>query len=157
MVVPMGFSCGLNGQYTLKADSIGTFACNISITLEDLKSGTTQDLRLYPLYTFTYDTLDNANRFVLHFDNPSFGVEKIKIDNRVQIYSFGSSVYINSTDGTVLAGDVFISDMIGRELYRGHLVGNMLNRIIPVIDEGYYVVKVVTNDGVYTGKIYLGN
>jgi hypothetical protein len=157
MVVPMGFSCGLNGQYILKADSIGTFASNIAISLEDLKLSTTQDLRLYPSYTFTYDTLDNNNRFVLHFDNPSFGVEKIKIDNRIQIYSFGSSVYIKSTDGTVLAGDVFISDMIGRKLYRGHLVGNTLNRITPVIDEGYYVVKVVTNDGVYSGKIYLAN
>ena len=47
--------------------------------------------------------------------------------------------------------------MIGRELYQGHLVSNMLNRITPVINEGYYVVKVVTNDGVYTGKIYLAN
>lgn len=157
IVIPMGFSCGLNGQYTLKADSIGTFASNIAITLEDLKLSTTQDLILYPSYTFTYDTPDNPNRFVLHFDNPSFGVEKIKIDNRVQIYSFGLSVYIRSTDGTVFSGDVFISDMIGRELYQGHLVSNTLNRITPIIDEGYYVVKVVTNDGVYSGKIYLEN
>ena len=153
----MGFSYGLNGQYTLKADSIGTFASNIAITLEDLKLSTTQDLRLYPSYTFTYDTLDNANRFVLHFYNPSFGVEEMKNNDHVQIYSFGSSVYIKSTDGTVLSGDVFISDMIGRELYQGHLVGNTLNRITPVIDEGYYVVKVVSDQGVYTGKVYLAN
>ncbi len=157
MVIPMGFSCSLNGQYTLKADSIGTFASNIDISLEDLKLSTTQDLKLYPSYTFTYDTLDNANRFVLHFSNPSFGIEDKKIDNPVQIYSFGSSVYIKSTEGTVLSGDVFISDIIGRELYRGHLVSNTLNRITPAIDEGYYVVKVVTNNGVYLGKIYLEN
>jgi hypothetical protein len=157
MVIPMGFSCGLPGQYTLTADSLGTFQNNIEISLEDLKLNKTRDLRLNREYTFNYDTLDNPNRFVLHFDNPSLGVEEIKIDNRLQIYSFGSSVYIKSTDGMVLSGDVFISDMIGRELYRGHLVSNTLNRITPVIDEGYYVVKVITNDGVYSGKIYLEN
>jgi hypothetical protein len=157
MVIPMGFSCGLPGQYTLTADSLGTFQNNIEISLEDLKLNKTRDLRLNREYTFNYDTLDNPNRFVLHFDNPSLGVEEIKIDNRLQIYSFGSFVYIKSTDGMVLSGDVFISDMIGRELYRGHLVSNTLNRITPVIDEGYYVVKVITNDGVYSGKIYLEN
>jgi hypothetical protein len=157
ITVPMGFSTSIPGNYTLVATNLGSFDETIKISLEDLKLSTTQDLKLYPSYTFAYDTPDSANRFVLHFNNLSFGIEDKKINNPVQIYSFGSSVYIKSTDGTVLSGDVFISDMIGRELYRGHLVSNMLNRITPVIDEGYYGVKVVTNAGVYSGKIYLEN
>ena len=157
MVIPMGFSCGVNGQYTLTADKMGTFKNNIGISLEDLKLNTTRDLRQNPAYTFSYDTLDNTDRFLLHFYNPSFGIEDKKTDNRVQIYSFGSSVYIRSTDGTVLSGNVFIYNMIGREFYLGQLMGNTLNRITPGVNEGYYVVKVVTKNGVYTDKIYLAN
>jgi hypothetical protein len=157
MVIPMGFSCGLPGMYTLIADSLGTFDDAISISLEDLKLNTTQDLRTNPVYNFTYDTLDNANRFVLHFDNPTLGGKDLKSILPVQIYSFGSSVYIRSTDGTNLTGDVFIYDMIGRELYEGKLVSSALNRITPVIADGYYVVKVVTRDAVFSGKIYIAN
>jgi len=155
MVIPMGFSCGLPGIYTLIADSLGTFDDAISISLEDLKLNTTQDLRSNPVYNFTYDTADNANRFLLHFDNPILGGKDLKNIEQVQIYSFGSSVYIRSTDGTVLAGNVLIYDMLSRELYREQLVGTALNRITPGIAEGYYVVKTVTNAGVITKKIYL--
>jgi len=75
----------------------------------------------------------------------------------VQIYSFGSSVYIRSTDGKILNGDVTIYDMIGKELYRGKLAANSINRITPVVADGYYVVKVVLADGVYSDKIHLTN
>ena len=157
MVIPMGFSCGLAGQYTLTAENLTSFEGNIEITLEDLKLSTTRDLRLNPVYTFAYDTLDNPDRFLLHFYNPSFGVQDQKSDNRVQIYSFGSSLFIRSTDGTLLSGNDFIYDMTGRELYHGQLSGTTLARITPGISEGYYVVKVVTKDRVYTGKIYLAS
>jgi hypothetical protein len=156
MVIPMGFSCGLPGQYTLRADSLGTFQNNIGISLEDLKLNTTEDLRINREYTFTYDTLDTPDRFLLHFYNPSFGLDELKNENPVQIYSFGSSVYIRSTGGTFLTGDVFIYDIIGREIYRGQIDGNTLNRITPRINEGYYGVKVVLKNGVYSGKVYLG-
>ena len=156
-VIPMGFSCGLAGIYSLIADSLGTFDEDISISLEDLKLNTTQSLRTNPVYNFTYETMDDANRFVLHFDNPTFGIPGSKNIRPLQIYSFGSSVYVRSTDGTVLAGDVFIYDMIGKELYRGKLVRNTLNRITPDIADGYYVVKVVTKEDVYSAKVYLSN
>lgn len=157
MVIPMGFSCGLPGMYTLIADSLGTFENAVSVSLEDLKLSITQNLRTNPVYNFTYDTLDNANRFLLHFDNPAFGISNPGNIRPVQIYSFGSSVYIRSTDGKILNGDVTIYDMIGKELYRGKLAGSAINRITPVVADGYYVVKVVLADGVYSDKIHLSN
>jgi hypothetical protein len=157
MVIPMGFSCGLPGMYTLIADSLGTFDDAISVSLEDLKLNTTRDLKTNPVYNFTYDTIDDANRFLLHFDNPTLGERDLKNIRPVQIYSFGSSVYIRSTGETNPAGDIFIYDMTGREFYRGRLSVNPLNRFTPVIANGYYVVKVVTGDAVYSGKIYLAD
>jgi hypothetical protein len=155
IVIPMGFSCGFPGSFTMIADNIGTFDDAIKINLEDLKLNYIQDLRTNPVYNFIFDTLDNANRFVLHFYNPFVGIDKMNNKNHVQIYSFGSSVYIRSTDGIVLTGNVFIYDIIGRELSKGKFERSQLTRIIPGIDEGYYLVKVVSNDGVFIDKIYL--
>jgi hypothetical protein len=157
MVVPMGFSSGLPGTYTLIADSLGTFENVISISLEDLKLNTTQDLRTNPVYNFTYDTLDDPNRFVLHFGNPYFGVNDSKNIQPVQIYSFGNAIYIKSQDGNLQQGSVFVYDLIGKDLFNGTFSNQVLNRITPGVVEGYYVVKVVTDQGVYTGKVYLKN
>jgi hypothetical protein len=41
-------------------------------------------------------------------------------------------------------------------LYRGYFGSSLLNRITPGINEGYYAVKAVTKDGVFTRKVYLG-
>jgi hypothetical protein len=155
MVIPMGFTCGLNGQYTLTADSLGTFADNIAISLEDLKLSTTQDLRLYPSYTFTHDTLDNANRFMLHFYNPSFGIGEQAIDKAVQIYSFGDHLYIKSLDGTLLKGIVTVYDLLGKDIFHHTLANTVLNRFTPSVNAGYYFVRVVTSEGTYNGKVFL--
>lgn len=154
MAVGMGFICGVNGQYTLKADSMGTFASEINILLEDLKMGTTQDLRLYGSYTFMYDTLDDANRFVLHFSNPSFGVDDLKKIKQVEIYSFGNAIYVKSEGKD--PETIYVYDLARRLLFSGELLKQALNRLTPNVAEGYYFVRVVTREGVNNQRVYIG-
>jgi hypothetical protein len=155
IVVPMGFRCDLNGQYMLKVDSIETFNNNIAISLEDLKLSATQDLKLNPVYLFTYNTLDDANRFILHFDDATFGVNDMKNIQPVQIYSFEECIYIKSQDGILRAGKVFVYDLVGKELFYSTLINRSLNKITPNLKEGYYFVRLVTSDGVYNSKVFL--
>jgi hypothetical protein len=155
ITVPMGFSVSIPASYTLIASNLASFEDVISIRLEDLKLNTTQDLRTNPVYNFTYDTLDDPNRFILHFGNPYFGVNDSKNIQPVQIYSFGNAIYIKSQDGNLQQGSVFVYDLIGKDLFNASLSNQALNRITPGVVEGYYVVKVVTDQGVYTGKVYL--
>jgi len=157
MVIPMGFSCGLPGTYTLTADSLRTFENAISISLEDLKLNITQDLRTNPVYSFVYDTIDNPNRFVLHFYNPTFGVTNLENIQPVQIYSFGNAIYIRSHDGNLQEGTVFIYDLVGKEIFLTSLSDKILNRITPEVAEGFYLVRVMTNLGAYNAKVYLTN
>jgi autotransporter-associated beta strand protein len=155
MVIPMGFNCGLNGHYRLEAGSIETFSSNIAISLEDLKLRTTHDLRLNPSYSFTYNTQDDANRFILHFDDATFGENDLKSVQPVQIYSFENCIYIKSQDGILSEGKVFVYDLIGKELFCSILINKSLNKIIPNLKEGYYLVQVITSDGIYNGKVSL--
>jgi hypothetical protein len=157
IIIPMGFYINTPANYTLIADNLGSFEDAISIHLEDLKLNTTQDLRINPVYNFTYDTLDDPNRFVLHFGNPYFGVNDSKNIQPVQIYSFGNAIYIQSQDGKPLDGTVFVYDLIGKELLHKPLSNQALNRITPGVVEGYYLVRVVTGAGTFNGKVYLKN
>ena len=155
MMIPLGFKCDLNGQYILMVDSIGTFTSNIAIWLEDLKLMATQDLKLNSSYLFTYDPHDDPMRFILHFDNATFGLTDSKNIPSVQIYSYGNCIYIKSQDGLLQEGKVFVYDLIGKELFYSALSNTSLNKIIPNKKEGYYLVKVITNNGMQFGKVFL--
>ena len=155
MVVPMGFTCGLPGTYALIADSLSTFVNTISITLEDLKLNTTQDLRTNAVYTFNYDTIDNPNRFLLHFDNPGFGVNDHGQQNDLQIYSYENFLYVRKTGTNPLSGKMTLYDLLGKELYTFNLTDSPLSKYKLNLNADYYVVKIITPDSVYLQKVLI--
>lgn len=66
-VVPMGLIPGTTGQYTITANELSSFAPTALIFLEDLKTGTIQNLMADNEYVFTANVNDDANRFLIHF------------------------------------------------------------------------------------------
>jgi autotransporter-associated beta strand protein len=155
MTIPMGFSCGLQGTYTLSADNLNTFGDKVRISLEDLKLNITQDLRSNPVYPFTYDTLDDPNRFLLHFDDPDLGIGNQAAGDNVNVYSYGNRVYVSTSSAGDFSGNVFVYDLLGREMYQSKLSGNSLQAFCLPSLEGYYIVKVISNQGVASRKIFL--
>jgi hypothetical protein len=155
ITVPMTFSVNIPGDYTFTASNLESFPDATSIQLEDLKLNSTQDLRENPLYTFTHDTSDDPARFVLHFDDPAQGSEDGKAIPPVQIYSYGSSIYVQAQKGNYPEGTVHVYDLIGKELRQFALSGQVLNRFSPEVATGYYLVTVVTRNGIANQKVYL--
>ncbi len=153
--VPMGFYINTAGQYLLHASEIESFPQNVSISLEDLKLGTTQDLRTSADYSFTYTPGDNPDRFVLHFVNPTFGIDEVQNSVPVKIYSNEGIVYVQQLDGKTLAGEIYLYDMLGRETMQMHVDKEGITSFKPEVTKGTYLVKVVTSDGVYTKKVNL--
>jgi hypothetical protein len=156
MTIPMGFSCGLAGIYTLIANNVGSFEDGITITLEDIKLNTTQDLRSNPVYNFSYNPADDANRFILHFDNTTLGMQnQTAKENNVNAYTFGDRIYVSTSNTGDFSGNVYVYDLLGREMYQSKLSGNQLQGFcIPGL-QGYYIVKVVSNQGTLNRKIFL--
>ena len=151
-VVPMGFSCTKNGTYTFTASKLESFKSAIGIVLEDLKEAKTQDLRANPVYAFTHDTVNDANRFVLHFTNPTIGIGETNTSGTINIYSFGQSVYVTGPDKTATDGDLVVYDLVGRRVYHSRWTATKFN---PGLCPGYYVVKVVSEKETAVGKVYL--
>jgi hypothetical protein len=150
-VVDMGFKCGVNGTYSLTASGMESFDAATPIWLEDLKTGAVQDLRSNPNYSFSYATTDTENRFRLHFKS-AYSVPENSLSG-INIYSVVRTVVINNT--TNLSGEVKIYDMTGRELTHATMSSQNETRIPVNAAVGNYLVKVITENGVASGKVFI--
>jgi glutamine phosphoribosylpyrophosphate amidotransferase len=156
MIIPLGFQCGLNSQFKLIADSIASFSENISIYLEDLKTKTIQDLRLNPCYTFSYDTLENSNRFLLHFEDAAFGIKDSKRIIPVEIYSYRDAIYIRSDEIDLRESKIFVYDLTGGLCFKTLLSERSIDKVIPGVVEGVYFVRLVKGENIYNVRLLLG-
>jgi hypothetical protein len=156
MTVPMGFSSGLAGEYTIKAGNLETFDAATSVTLEDLLLNITRDLKSEPEYNFTYNTEDNQERFLLHFNNPALGTPQEQIPAQpLQIYSCGDFIYVKNTGVNPMNGKMSVYDCLGRELFTSCLMDNPLSKYEVSLNTGYYVVKAMTNESACSRKVFI--
>ncbi len=146
--IPVAFTAGVNGNYTITATEIGTFSNVASIILTDLQTGNTQDLLVNPSYSFTSATTDNANRFVLNLSTTASVKEinkaSLKIfaaDRTIKVYGKSMKVEVYTALGQRVRSIDTNSDSFSID---------MNNEAI-----GTYVVKVIANDKVYTQKVII--
>lgn len=153
-VVPMSFTFSQAASVTITASHLESFRSGTSIFLEDTKESNMHELTTDPAYTFTSSPSDSPNRFVLHFYNPFFGVEDKSLSG-VQIYSFDQYVYVRNLEKGTTKGEIQIFDLLGRKVFGGNLKDTELNKFLPGVNSGYYLVRVVTPDNAYSQKVYL--
>jgi len=155
LIVPVWLNVGVNGEYTITASQMESFAPNVLLSLEDLKLGKVQDLRDNPVYTFVARTSDTAHRFNLNFSNFPYGIPGTVSGNAIRIYSNGQTIYVK-TD-TSVSGDatMLVYDAIGRLLYKRSFNAVSLNKFNMNLSHGYYIIKVLANSGVYTQKVFI--
>ncbi len=151
--IPVSFVKGEAANYTMTASGIETFAQGVTVTLEDLVAGTTQDLRVNPVYSFTSATADQENRFLLHFGGV-FGVQDMN-EGMISAYSWDKSIYVVNNSGKTIQS-VIVYDLLGKELVsRTQIDGKTLKIDMPWAQTGYYMVKVITDQKPYSKKLFL--
>jgi hypothetical protein len=117
-IIPLGFSTTIPGTYKIIASNFNSFAAGTIITLEDLKLNITQSLTTNPQYQFTFVSGDAANRFRLHFTNPSYPA--IQASNIQIISAVTPSIKFNWSDGNGAKRIVFMKqDTTGTPLPTG--------------------------------------
>lgn len=155
IVIPMGFSVGVDGEYTLNAGNLDSFDENISVKLEDLKLQKIQDLKVNPVYDLTYHTGDDPNRFLLHFGNPYLGSDGVTVKDPVSVFAFDDAVYVRFGNPQSVSGSIVIYDLLGRKVYQNKLQNISLNKFVPGLLRGNYVVSVISAEGTINTKVYL--
>jgi hypothetical protein len=154
VIVPVSFIKGISDNYSLNATGIEGFSSGVTIFLEDLKTGTTQNLVQNPLYPFSSLASDDPNRFKLHFGGTvSTGDDTTK--KTVKIYSAGKIIYVNNSGSNSVSGHATIYNLVGQVVSTQPLDNSAVTRIELTTPPGYYLVKVLSGTQTYTGKVFI--
>jgi hypothetical protein len=159
--VPIHFQCGYDDEYTLTFSGMDSFEFPTEFWLEDLC--TEEDWysinRDVSSYTFQGCVSDSSiNRFVMHFLDPT-GIEtnpfNIQAESDILIRSSANYAIIETEHPEHIRG-VEIFDLVGNEIYKGRSDQNKIQKIYVSHQHGYYFVKVITHNDVFTKKIFIG-
>jgi hypothetical protein len=152
-MIPVSLNVKADGNYSLNASEINSFAPNTGIILKDLKTNTSVDLRTNPSYSFTASIGDDPIRFGLYFTDVLYGINSL-VDNPFKVYSNDNYIYIQNNDLKNTSGTVVVYDMIGKQILQENL-NSAMTRINTNLNKGFYIVSIKTNNGSYSQKVYL--
>ena len=142
--IPVYFKPGADATYHITANGMETIPGNDPIWLEDLQSGTRQNLRQNASYSFNAMKSDASGRFKLSFG--TVGLEENPSET-MKIYSEGKSVIILSgTEGTYT---VSLINMMGEIIMKQQFTGAGMKQFTPGVAAGVYIVN-IESSGTYT-------
>ena len=151
-VVPLSFTAGREGQYTLKAGF--AFQNPKMALLEDLHTGATHDFTTGNDYTFFAHPKDKPGRFVLRFKEGNFANPHDKLP--VMAYAFGKTLAADLR--LVDAGQscqVRVFDTLGRVVYDRQLTGGSRYEITLDHLQGTFMVQISSGSGTYSNKVMI--
>jgi hypothetical protein len=122
------------------------------VMLNDLKTGTSQDLTLHPVYSFTSSEGDNPNRFLLKFTNVA--IDETQNENPLFVYSTNNEIFVIS-NGNTIEGTALVYNMMGQLMVQQKLNGGNQTKITMNAPTSYYIVRVVTNEKAYSRKVFV--
>lgn len=151
--VPLGFIIDHESEYIFSAYAFETLKdVSDDVWLEDKQEGTIQNLAIYPEYIFNSSPGQFDSRFVLHFGPQPTGIIE-DLETIYNIYSYGNSIFVNAINGEG-TGKVIITNMIGQTIYVRN-IHSTVNKFEMDVDAGYYIVRLQTNEQVYTKKVFI--
>ena len=147
-VIPFGFVKNAATAFTiqLKESIAGT-----QVYLTDKKTDIVTNLTETPVYSFTSSEGDDPNRFELKFG--AVGIDDNIATKQTSIYSNGRLVYISSTKSANAMINIY--NITGQQVYANTMVIDGQKQIALNTPTGWYIVKVRTQEGVATQKVFI--
>ena len=146
-LVPLGLKVGAATSYTLTAEGMDSFDPALPIRLDDLKLGTSIDLRLNPVYSFTSAPGDTENRFRLRFASAT-GVDE---QSALGLHTWATNGEIHIILDAPSTGKAFLYNVAGQLVATAPL--NSGETLLSTIASGVYMVKVITGRATTTQKV----
>lgn len=150
--VSLSFKAGADGNYRFTS-TFDPLAFG-KINLQDLKTGTTHNLKSDPVYSFSALAGDDAARFILHFTENLSVNDKGK-ESQIKIYSYNKTICILSNTVSSINGDVYIFNLMGQQLLHQRTSEVPITKINLNASAGYYLVKIVTSDQATSSKVFI--
>jgi PKD repeat protein len=147
-VVPVSFTPGQNGEFTLKASMDEDFI-EMAI-LHDKQTGTQHDLKMTAEYNFQAKKDDDPARFILQLKEGNFPDPHQQIP--VSIFTHNKRLYVDMRL-TETNCELNIYDVTGRGILNRQLNGGVQHEIELPYKHGVYIVYLSDNNGSVSKKI----
>jgi hypothetical protein len=149
-VIPLYLKVGEAGVYSVEADDFDLSKANLDVFLKDVFQETIIKLDEGVQYEFSSEPFDDEYRFELIFKD----AENNQITtSSVYIFSAENTVYVHKETG--VNTDIFVYDMMGREVARSLNNNNDKATIQVNGNTGHYVVKVIAGNYMETKKVFI--
>ena len=154
--VPLHLDQVVDGEYTFTITNLDNLP-DMSISLEDLQTGTIHDFIKNPIYSFSASSGDEVNRFILHFKSTTFGINEdmVKKNELMNIYSANNNIYIRSKGEAVNEiGNIEVYSLNGQKLLEQRINTGSLIVISVIGSNNYLIVRVKKPSGTIVKKLF---
>ena len=155
LIIPVGFQTPASGIFTI---NIPTFNLDKStkIYFEDIYENKIFEISNGLNYSFNSEDGEFNNRFRILF-SVTTDVEDVNNElTNVNIYSYGTDIYLNSQTNEATLGDVEIVNISGAIVYHSNNTKEGLARInFNKYPAGTYIVKLTNEYGVFIEKVFV--
>ena len=161
--IPVYLASGSAGHKVLSVSGLESFDADVDIFLEDLKLDRVVDMKNGD-YSFLYSPYDEKKRFVLHFTLPavitSSQIQEINDGNEINtLNSFISAgeLIIDLTKTEDTRARLYVYNMQGKLIMNKEFNSHGLEKVKLQGKAGYYLLKIVSGDQIYTKKVLKSN
>jgi len=146
--IPIYFKTDYNGEVTFEFKQIESFPKNLSIRLEDKLTNQWADIREIQAYKFLHNKNNEAERFVLHFDNAT-GIEENEVNTTTWISENTLFLYTPSNIGEKATVEIF--NILGQPLYNKEVILTSLQQFdLPI--NGTIITRIKVGNQVFNSK-----
>lgn len=154
IIIPLDLKVSVNTNYKISVIE-NTFWETVSIYLKDLLTGETYNLRTYNEVVFEHSPANAAERFLLLINGATSIDEPENISENIAVFSFDNKIFIQSDNSEKLNVSVF--NMLGQHISSFSGMIDQNNSIEMTLNEktGFYIVRVKSNKGIITKKVFI--
>jgi len=149
--VPLAVEAGAPATYTLELAE-NSLPESINITLEDLNTGTLQQLNTSASYQFTAAPGEDPDRFRLHFKDAASVAEPAP-GIKATIYAIEGNIHV--INGSNVNADVSVTDLAGRCLANSTVSSNGSVDLNMQEHTGVFIVRLASDEGSVARKVFV--
>ena len=158
--IPLYIESGAAGMKEIHISGLESFEEGVEIYLEDLQNRKVVDMKTGS-YSFSYRPTDEKNRFLLHLvaaSTLSDGQDEINDENGtglrpINTYLNQDQLIIDLTQTEAIQTSLYVYHMSGQLVIQKEFISNGIEKVKLEGKTGYYLVKLVSGDKVYSKKV----
>ena len=150
-VIPFSFIKNNSSSYYIEAEGVNNLLPQETVYLTDLKLNHSQNLNSNPIYSFTSEEGDIAERFIIHFS--PLAVDNLETLEQINVFAINKNIEIRSNEP--IDANVYIYNIAGQLIKTAQLNNESSKHIHLAKFSGVVLVSIITKGDNMTKKVII--